>query len=361
MRWIFERETRKKYSYLDRNDVDEIVTTRARASFFQKRPLEDYNALLKRLRQSCYLDDSNVPLDAEQRLLEQYGRDGLVLFLGAGVSVGSNVPNWESLIQSLIRKAAMPPSDNIDFNRSRVEHLLREFDRVYIHLGSKQKEFLKLLYDCLYEHFDAKLRVLLGKIPLRREALLGWKHWDECCDALAQNRSLAAVGDLLVTDDPVIQGRAPWRRNPQVHAVLTVNADNLLELYCQAKTRGHRVIAQVDRASVGDHPDAIPVCHLHGTLDIRGENFKRLSRMDRDLLPDVVFRTPEYRRTIASPSSFVNLTPQSYRRNLTLVLILTNTLENQGFPAGASLPFQLRSPISGGDGTPPWTMPDSRR
>ncbi len=48
-------------------------------------------------------------------------------------------------------------------------------------------------------------------------------------------------------------------------------------------------------------------------------------------------------------------------RNLTLVLILTNTLENQGFPAGASLPFQLRSPISGGDGTPPWTMPDSRR
>ena len=48
-------------------------------------------------------------------------------------------------------------------------------------------------------------------------------------------------------------------------------------------------------------------------------------------------------------------------RNLTLVLILTDTLENQGFPAVPSLLFQLRSPISGDDGTPPWTMPDSRR
>lgn len=128
------------------------------------------------------------------------------------------------------------------------------------------------------------------------------------------------MGDLLIVDD-----EGTPRRNPQVHAVLTVNADNLLELYCQAKTLGNRLLTMVDRASVGDHPEAIPVYHLHGALDARGENFlEDLEELDDNLLPDLVFRESEYYETIASPTRFVNHTPQSYLQRLNVLFIGTS-------------------------------------
>jgi hypothetical protein len=134
-----------------------------------------------------------------------------------------------------------------------------------------------------------------------------------------ENETLEAVGNLLVIGE-----ESKLRRNPQVHAVLTTNADNLLELYCQAKTRGHRLVTSVDRASVGDHPNAIPVCHLHGTLDVRGENFKRCPTMKKDLLPEIVFRPEEYEKTSTSHSSFVNVTPHSYLQRLNVLFIGTS-------------------------------------
>lgn len=147
--------------------------------------------------------------------------------------------------------------------------------------------------------------------------------------SLQANRTLEAVGDLLITDD----GAGP-KRNPQIHAVLTSNADNLLELYCEAKTGGKRVITMVDRASVGDHPDQTPVYHLHGTLDARDENLFRptpasvppneLQELTDELLPDLVFRESEYYETIANPASFLNHTPQSFLRRLNALFIGTS-------------------------------------
>ena len=128
------------------------------------------------------------------------------------------------------------------------------------------------------------------------------------------------------------------RRNPQVHAVLTSNADNLLELYCLAKAGGKRVLNSVDRASVGDHPNQTPVYHLHGFLDARSEIALRGrlrcedvvwigTKLPKELLPDVIFRESEYYETIANPSSFVNHTPQSLLRRLNAVFVGT-TLED---------------------------------
>jgi hypothetical protein len=116
--------------------------------------------------------------------------------------------------------------------------------------------------------------------------------------------------------------------------VLTVNADNLLELYCEAKTGRRHIVTMVDRASVGEHPDQTPVYHLHGTLDARGENIFRsistsasegeLQELADNLLPDLVFRESEYYATIANPVSFVNHTPQSCLRRLNALFIGTS-------------------------------------
>jgi hypothetical protein len=76
--------------------------------------------------------------------------------------------------------------------------------------------------------------------------------WNDLRNELAKNETLRDIGDLLILDDSEKQ---TFRPNPHIHAVLNVNVDNLLELYCRAKTSGNkRLVTMVDRASVGDHP-----------------------------------------------------------------------------------------------------------
>jgi hypothetical protein len=318
MRVVAGCEICKSFRCLGYEDLADIVENGEKARFWEKYKRDDYEQLLKRLRQSCYLNDRNEPLKPQERLIEQYWRDGLVLFLGAGVSRESEIPDWVSLSKSMLKEAGAPEPEELDPN-DRVKKLLRRFDQVYERLHGDQREFLSKLYRGLYRKVHPNLRNLLDCFPKKREEQPDWREWVSFHKELARNKSLAAVGDLLI-----IQDEGQWRRNPHIHAVLTVNADNLLELYCQAKTCGHRLVTQVDRASVGDHPDAIPVCHLHGTLDIRGENFIRFPMMKHDLLPDVVFRTSEYDRTIADPTSFVNVTPQSYMQRLNVVFFGTS-------------------------------------
>lgn len=62
---------------------------------------------LRRLCQSCYLDSECRALEPRQRLLAQYRKDGLVLFLGVGVSCESKIPSWQSLAESILQEAGI--------------------------------------------------------------------------------------------------------------------------------------------------------------------------------------------------------------------------------------------------------------
>ncbi len=77
-----------------KDQIDDILKNRASR--------DDQRYFVQRLRTSCYLDDQNRPLDPRARLLAQYRKDGLVLFLGAGVSLKSGIPNWDQLIKRLL-------------------------------------------------------------------------------------------------------------------------------------------------------------------------------------------------------------------------------------------------------------------
>jgi SIR2-like domain len=279
---------------------------------------------LRRLRQACLLDAQDQPLPARLRLTQQYKNDGLVLFLGAGVSVDSGIPNWPKLVDAVLEKSGLAPGE-IDDVKKALPSYIAQFELADRRLG--HAGFIRAVYECLYEKMACK--PLLENIPLKYEAQVGWGGWGGVFKALQANKTLEAVGNLLITDDEIKP-----RRNPQIHAVLTFNADTLLELFCQAKTNGKRPITRVDRASVGDHPNQVPIYHLHGTLDARGENvFKsaptslppgELQELTDDLLPDLVFRESEYYETIANPTSFVNHTPQSFLRRLNALFIGTS-------------------------------------
>jgi hypothetical protein len=285
--------------------------------------------LIDRLRHSCYLakDPPHRALSPRERLVAQYRKDGLVLFLGAGLSEGSGIPNWNSLIKDMFRKVGLDPKTA---RRAAPSSIYAQFDLVALRSGG-QMEFCKNLYHCLYHQARFKrLKDRLERIPFERKKQRAWSGWTGVRKELAKNKTLGEVGDLLILDDSQKQAR----RNPQIHAVLNVNVDNLLEVYCLAKTSGNKhLLTMVDRASVGDHPDAIPVYHLHGVLDARDENFRRIDSpcvgenvqpITEELLPRLVFRESDYFKTIADPASFVNHAPLSYFQRLNVLFIGTS-------------------------------------
>jgi hypothetical protein len=303
-----------------RGDIDRIVQKGASAD--DKRC---FRRFLRRLQKAFFLDTQCRPLPARERLVEQYKKDGLVLFLGAGVSRGSGIPSWLELADVLLLKSGVAPTE-LDTVKKALPSYITQFELAGQLLGTYRKLVIAI-YQGLYERMECKFQ--LEGMPRRYEEQIGWHGWGDVLKSLQANKTLEAVGDLLITDD----GTGP-KRNPQIHAVLTSNADNLLELYCEAKTSGKRVITMVDRASVGDHPDQTPVYHLHGTLDARDENLFRptpasvppneLQELTDELLPDLVFRESEYYETIANPVSFLNHTPQSFLRRLNALFIGTS-------------------------------------
>lgn len=302
-----------------KEDIDRILQEGAGA--------EDgvhFRRLLRRLRQACFLDAQNRPLQARERLVEQYKNDGLVLFLGAGVSISSGIPGWPKLAEAVLGKSGLAPTELSNVRKAL--SLIAQFELADRRFGSHTK-FVKAIYEALYHEMECK--PLLESIPREYKEQSGWCGWGDVFKALHTIRTLEAVGNLLINYDGIEQ-----RRNPQIHAVLTFNADTLLELYCQAKTSGKHVVTLVDRASVGDDPDRTPVYHLHGTLDAREENVFRprpgsvdpneLQEITDELLPDLVFCESEYYETIANPTSFVNHTPQSFLRRLNALFIGTS-------------------------------------
>lgn len=104
--------------------------------------------LLERLQTSCYLDEENPkrPLNARERLLEQYSNDGLVLFLGAGISVRSGIPTWASLIQDVFQKIKIDPANA---EQAASSSIYARFELAALR-SDGHKKFCDILYDSLY-------------------------------------------------------------------------------------------------------------------------------------------------------------------------------------------------------------------
>jgi hypothetical protein len=281
-------------------------------------------SFLNRMRQCAYLDSQDRRTSGLERLRLQYKSDGLVLFLGAGVSKASGIPEWRELIDLMLKTLgfAPAPENAASFSRLLEERanlsLLSQFDLVAHQCkGLDQADkFVDLLRAHLYgsPRFQ-NIRRLMNGIPVDnvRKTLF---DWTPLVMELQNNTTLAAVGDLLL--DP---GAPEARANPKIGAVLTTNADNLLQTYVMGRAGGRRLLTTVDRASVGDHPHMISIYHLHGWLDVREQRERAI------VTPPLVFRESEYFDTIGNPNAFANYTAQSLfqRRN---VLFIGTSMED---------------------------------
>jgi hypothetical protein len=199
-----------------RNDIDRILREGAHAEE------SSHRYLLRRLRQSCFLDAQDRPLSSRERLVAQYKNDGLALFLGAGVSIDSGVPSWPKLARNILIASGVAAGDVDNVIRA-FPSFSSQFELARQRFGT-EKAFINALYGELYRGIECK--ELLENIPRKYEEQAGWSGWSEILKALERNRTLEAIGKLLM----ILDGGTS-RRNPQVHAVLTANVDTLLELY----------------------------------------------------------------------------------------------------------------------------------
>lgn len=279
-----------------------------------------------RLQQSGYLDSAMRRTSGPQRLGAQYKADGLVLFLGAGVSKTSGVPEWRELLDTVLQAVGATPKTldvtSLSFSKVLQDQaglsMLSQFDLVAHECSGKEPDrtFVDLLREHLYGHKKfSQLRTSMNQIPTDNDAKLSF-DWEPIVKQLSKNRTLAAVGDLLVDTSA-----NPVTANQKIGAVLTTNVDNLVQTYVMARAQGRRLLATVDRASVGDHPGMTSIYHLHGWIDPRTERPLRIVNSP------LVFRETEYFDSIANPNSFANYTAQSLfqRRN---VLFIGTSMED---------------------------------
>lgn len=295
------------------------------------------NALKKRMQKSCFLDAKNRRFSRFERLQEQYRRDGLTLFLGAGVSRCSGVRDWKDLLDDLLSSVRPDKGDSGKLSSSLLSEkanlsLPAQFSLVREHLGS-EGDFVRSLFSHLYgsEKFK-ETKALVERIPVSDEQKIASKTkplWRDLATKIeTENPTLASIGKLLLADCARCDDGKP-ECNPKIHGVLTTNVDNLLQNYVMALADGHRLLNTVDRPSVGDHPKMISVFHLHGFLDARSamekEGTAEVANGDEEPEPPrLVFQEGQYFDVIARPTGFANYTAHSFLQRTNVLFVGTS-------------------------------------
>jgi hypothetical protein len=272
--WGFEklRELSKKHTSIVRSFTE--TTAHAAVEYRLSRNVEDSN----RIRLNHLAD-----------LRLRYNEEGLALFLGAGVSVGSGVPGWESLVGALFsaafserlqlapQQAVVLSNASARLNSNSPLQMARYLKRA---LNEKANVFEETLSSILYRNVDSK----------RIGALL------------------EAIAILCI----------PGRSGSRVHSVITYNFDDLLEERLRAK---FVETSSIYYASAQFSAAELPVYHVHGFLPRSSGSFERLSE---SLL---TFSEEGYHQLYSDPyhwSNIIQLNTARERTCLFLGLSLTD-------------------------------------
>ena len=243
-----------------------------------------------------------------KRLSNSYSEHGIVLFLGAGVSKGSGIPDWESLIQHMMEAPELRGQVSFEALKKQAYSLtmIASFIQKTI---NDEKLFVKVLRESLYRDFP-----LWGQRITTDNASHMVEH------TRAHNPTLKAVYDLAVDAEG-----EKIHPNPHVHAIVNLNLDGLLEAYDKAfhLVRGfaagpkHRCLRTVERPSSTKLVGRTNVYHPHGFLrfDDRANDPKREAPELR------VLSEQEYFEFFNNPTSVFTYTMLYMLREYTCVFI----------------------------------------
>lgn len=218
-----------------------------------------------------------------EMLTKQYRQGGVALVLGAGVSTGSNIPDWGELIRRVADARWGPTGRNI------VDDLLAAGMTLPTITGilaaeRRDVDFPKLLRAALYRDFPFK-QILNS--AAERKRLVSLVH--------RTNSTLRAVAAFCAAkrDEAFIA-------NPAVHAVITSNVDAVLRTYVRARYDDW-LLRTIETAKHSGRRGRIPTYYMHGFLHF-------VAKGDDEEQTPLVFTEAEYFDFFNRPLSVFNYT-----------------------------------------------------
>ncbi len=165
-----------------------------------------------------------------RELSDHYKLRGLVLALGAGVSVGSGLPTWDMLLRRIAHRITGSEAivdklrHSVGLSLPAIAAVLKSMNRQY--------------------KFDGLVRAELYRDFRFREGITSGNRDEFILDTQQKNKTLAAVAGLCA-----IGGRgATFARNPRIHAIVNFNLDSVLRTYINERYQ-ERLLRSVERAS----------------------------------------------------------------------------------------------------------------
>lgn len=214
------------------------------------------------------------------RLKTIYNNEGLVLFLGSGISNDMGIPNWANLVYDLFISTIDKLGNKMEFNEFEERFIiskLKEFNEGspllqarYIRVGLGDS-FIKAISDALYKDYK-KLNM--------------------------NSNQLKAISRLCVTK--------------RIRSIVTYNFDNLLEeILCEIGLPNKSIYRDMDLPLQNE----LAINHVHGFLPQNAENYEGLTE---SLL---VFSEEGYHSLIEEPYNWSNLIQLNLLRENTCLMI----------------------------------------
>ena len=223
------------------------------------------------------------------RLEEGYQEKGLVLVLGAGVSLQCGLPSWEDLLKKLAI-TCLGANGHVLFDELRqVGYDLPAIAGMIQDSTPVDQKYSELVRQALYENFPFFQR---GIDKANRDEFIDYV---QSC-----NPTMRAVASLCARGDG--SGKR-YAINPLIHGVVTLNVDSVLQAYAYARYKA-RLLRTVGRPASETQPDKINVYHMHGYLRV-GKGMGDLAKEAPDAL---VFTEQEYFDFFNRPNSLFNYT-----------------------------------------------------
>jgi hypothetical protein len=220
----------------------------------------------------------------------------LALFLGAGVSVGAGVPNWDSLLNSMLANLVR----RRDAGTITDEEVQEIVARLRVVDNQSNLMAARYLRRGLADTFVGDITSFLYKSVAKKQM--------ESTAAGSPGRStvstLSALARLCI----------PRRSGPGIRAVVTYNFDDLLEKQLEYAAVMHRPIFIEGEFEARDE---LAVYHVHGFLpEDRGKY-----PLAVDGIEGLVFSEEGYHRLISDPYSWSNLIQLALLRDATCLMI----------------------------------------
>lgn len=235
------------------------------------------------------------------QLNQSYSKNGIVLALGAGVSVGSGLPNWADLLRRVSLECGcgtelVDDLRSAGFGLPAIAGMLRA-------QCPPDRNFPEVVRKCLYQTFPRELHNAT------------WRNWGELVPYIrSHNPTLCGVAALCA----VATGSEPrFARNPFIRAIINFNIDAVFRAYIHARYGDPLLVRTVERPSKSTELAKISVYCMHGFLRFD----THAGKPGKEGVDRLVLSEHEYFDFFNSPTSLFNYTFLSLLREHSCLFI----------------------------------------